>query len=105
MKKKDDNNVTGYSNRKAVIESLISGSTSSAFTTIILQPLELLKTRIQLESREQSSPHRVLGRTTRSANILISEHGISYLWRGTGAVSIATVKLLHIDMDQLFLTD
>lgn len=91
MKKDDHNNVTGCSNRMAIIESLVSGSTSSAFTTIIFQPLELLKTRIQLESQEPSSPHRVLGRTTRSANKLISEHGISYLWRGTGAVSITIV--------------
>lgn len=77
---------TSENNGRAVIESLISGSTSSAFTTTIFQPLELLKTKIQIHGHQaDSSPYRILGRTTHSAGRIIRDHGILYLWRGTGA--------------------
>ena len=81
----------------AVIESLVSGSISSASTTVIYQPLELLKTRIQLRDQQTSSnsTSKVIGRTTRSATRLIRDHSIGYLWRGTGAVSILLNIFIH----------
>lgn len=103
---RSDHNETGYSSKKVVIESLVSGSISSAVTTIIYQPLELLKTRIQLNGgQELKSPYKVIGRTTQSANKLVREHGVSYLWRGTGAVSIAMKTLLKKNVDHLALTN
>lgn len=74
----------------AILESLISGSSSSALTSIIYQPLELLKTRIQIQhdSSYRGSSQRILGRTIKSASSIIKEHGVMYLWRGTGAVSL-----------------
>lgn len=99
-------NEISCSSWKAVIESLISGSISSATTTIIYQPLELLKTRIQLnDSHELKSPYKVIGRTTQSANKLMREHGILYLWRGTGAVSIALKSLSQTTMVKSVLID
>lgn len=73
---------------KKVIESLVSGSLSSTFTTIIYQPLELLKTNIQLSETKDITRSKIIGRSTQSAKNLIKLHGITYLWRGTGAVSI-----------------
>lgn len=69
-----------------LIDSLISGCVSSASTTVIYQPLELLKTRIQIQTRE--APSRIFGRTTRNATQIIRNHNVVHLWRGTGAVCI-----------------
>lgn len=75
---------------ETVINSMISGSLSSTLTTIIYQPLEVLKTRIQLDepSKSESKQPKIFGRVTLSASRLIHDHGLFYLWRGTGAVSI-----------------
>lgn len=67
-------------------ECLISGALSSGLTTIIYQPLELLKTRIQLQASSKPSPY--LGRLIRSTREIVGNHSFAYLWRGTGAVSI-----------------
>lgn len=76
--------------RKTVIESLVSGSLSSALTTTLYQPLEVLKTRIQLKGiRGDSGDYRKLfGRTSRFAIKLVREQGVNQLWTGTGAVSM-----------------
>lgn len=81
---------------KSVIESLVAGSLSSAFTTIVYQPLELLKTQIQLRATitpESNSRlnHNVIGRATKSATKLVREHSLSYLWRGMGASLVRSV--------------
>lgn len=66
---------------------LISGLVSSTLTTVIYQPLELLKTRIQIRDDTQSNG-RLFGRLRKTALSLSQDQGIGYLWRGTGAVSI-----------------
>lgn len=71
-----------------LVKPFISGLISSTVTTITYQPLELLKTRIQITDREGSSQRRIHGRLIRTAWDLTRKEGISYLWRGTGAVSI-----------------
>lgn len=75
--------------RRTVVESLIYGSLSSAISTVIFQPLELLKTRIQIQhgSVAQST---FFGRATSSAALLAKQNGISYLWTGTAPVSALT---------------
>lgn len=73
-----------------IVNSLLSGVTSSVITTIAYQPLELLRTRLQLrESRDQllTNHNRVIGSATKSALKLIKDNDLLYLWRGTGAVS------------------
>lgn len=77
---------------KSVIESIISGSASSAITTIIYQPLELIKTQIQIRNKQsQPQSDRIFGRLTKSVIILSREHGVQYLWRGTSPVSIEVI--------------
>lgn len=69
-----------------LIKPLLSGLVSSTITTVIYQPLELVKTRIQIGKNYES--RRLFGRLTKTALVLSRDQGISYLWRGTGAVSI-----------------
>lgn len=81
--------------RNSVIESLITGSISSTVTTIVYQPLELLKTRLQIRdvaSGNKTCSGPVLGRLTQSAIYVARNQGLSYLWRGTGAVSHKTER-------------
>lgn len=89
-----DSNRVKTKRSNTVIDSLISGSLSSASITIIYQPLELLKTKIQLErvnwqanSNANAASFKIIGRATRSATRLVQDHNLLYLWRGTGAVS------------------
>lgn len=84
----------------SVLQSLASGSISSTITTIVYQPLELLKTRIQIQNNTNNvppstKPNRVLGRATQSAIHLVRERGLKYLWRGTGAVSMHTYNNVY----------
>ena len=79
-----------------MIGSLLSGSLSSTLTTIIYQPLELLKTRIQLQEGKSGSSPKIIGRLTHSATRLAREQGILSLWRGTGAVSILVDPCVNI---------
>lgn len=83
---------------RTVIDSWLSGSLSSVSTTVIYQPLELLKTRMQLNENAQNQEKRILGRATQSAAKLAHDHGIRYLWRGTGAVSIHHKDLLDLNL-------
>lgn len=96
MKEKmlNENKERQKSSRKKVIESLVSGSLSSAFTTIIYQPLELLKTNIQLGENKNEFKSKIIGRSTKSATNLVKLYGLTYLWRGTGAVSINTFLII-----------
>lgn len=87
-------------NRSAILEALLTGSASSAITTVIYQPLELIKTRLQL--RQQTTDDKLLGRAVQSAKQLTKAHGLGYLWRGTGAVSLTflnsnlwTLNMIH----------
>lgn len=86
-KSKDEVMLEGHS-KNSVINSLATGSISSIATTIVYQPLELLKTRIQLRDGVKLDAQRVLGRATRSALHLIRQQGLTSLWKGTGVVSI-----------------
>lgn len=74
-----------FSCHQSLVDSLVSGALSSGFTTIIYQPLELLKTNIQLENKSKPSPY--IGRLVESTTKVVTEHNLGYLWRGTGAVS------------------
>lgn len=77
--------------KNTVIESLVSGSISSTITTVVYQPLELLKTRMQLNSKDHpvrtniNNRELLLGRATKSAAFLVKNDGVLSLWRGTGA--------------------
>lgn len=85
-----------------VIESLIFGSLSSAITTVLFQPLELIKTRIQL--RDSNDFNRIFGKSTQSAAKLLQVHGYTYLWRGTGATlarSVPGVGLYYATLNVL----
>lgn len=68
-----------------LVKSFVSGLVSSTITTVTYQPLELLKTRIQIKDHSQK---RIYGRLTSTAFDLLKTERIGYLWRGTGAVSI-----------------
>lgn len=92
--------------RNHVIQSLVSGSASSAITTVLYQPLELLKTRIQLRHDNELStlPRKLLGRSTRSAKLLITQNNFTYLWRGTSTSllrSVPGVGLYYAFLDVL----
>lgn len=77
------------SRERTVIRTFIAGSASSALTAIIYQPLELVKTRLQIRDDPRFTHHgRIFGRATQSMKLLIKDNGLSYLWRGTYAVSI-----------------
>lgn len=65
----------------SVLNALISGTISSTVTTVMYQPLELLKTQIQLK---HSKDEPVLGRLTRSSITIVKERGLKHLWTGTG---------------------
>lgn len=78
-------------NGSTVIEALITGSASSAITTVVYQPLELIKTRLQLRQSHEAKNDKLFGRAVHSAKQLTSAHGIRYLWRGTGAVSFVSI--------------
>lgn len=97
-----------HATSKSVIESLVSGSISSSFTTIVYQPLELLKTRIQIRdkslAKSKDKPLKVLGRVSQSAIILIRNEGITYLWRGTGAVSTIHIYVNEFKRHKQLLT-
>lgn len=80
---------------QAVRDSVIFGSASSAFTTVIYQPLELIKTRAQLESNTN-----LFGSLRRLTKELIKTNGVKYLWRGTGAVSRHPSILSQINLLQ-----
>lgn len=75
---------------KSVIGALASGTISSTVTTIVYQPLELLKTRIQLRSNEDPN-NKIFGRLTKSAIFISKSEGIKYLWRGTGPSLLRSV--------------
>uniref|UniRef100_A0A6G1SD11 Solute carrier family 25 member 38 n=1 Tax=Aceria tosichella TaxID=561515 RepID=A0A6G1SD11_9ACAR len=79
---------TTRANNNSVIESLVSGSISSTLTTIVYQPLDLLKTRIQLRDNSIKTADGktiLLGRITKSALTLVKHDGLLCLWKGTGA--------------------
>lgn len=90
--KEDGPRVTSSNN--SVIKSLVSGSISSSLTTIIYQPLDLLKTRIQLQDgsiKTADGRTIILGRVTKSALNLFRGKGLLSLWEGTGASLIRSV--------------
>lgn len=75
--------------RELTIVSAAS-TTAGLLTTVALQPLEVLRTRLQLiESRDKllCNKNRIFGSATMSALRIVRERNITYLWRGTGAVS------------------
>lgn len=78
---------------QSIINSLLTGCVSSATTTILLQPLELIKTQIQTRGRDDSTktPNKTLGKTTLSTIQLVRQHNLYYLWRGTSASLVRSV--------------
>ena len=82
----NNNDKSDKSLQKSVAEALISGAISSTITTILYQPLELLKTRIQLGDRWTTQQHnQVFGHLRNSATSVAKSDGLKGLWRGTGA--------------------
>lgn len=90
----------------SVMKALVSGSISSVVTTVIYQPLELIKTRIQIQDNKAiESQSRLLGRATKSAINLAKIHGPLYLWRGTAAVSSSQPNLSLHERPEKFTDD
>lgn len=76
--------------REQFLNPYLSGVVSSVVTTVAYQPLELIRTRLQLkESRDELklNDKKYFGNAFYSARRLVLEHNLTYLWRGTGAVS------------------
>lgn len=80
-----------FKQRSSAMTPIIIGSISGTVSTAFYQPLELLKTRIQIDHMTSSARPtnfnqiKILGRATRSAILLSRQQGIKYLWKGTGA--------------------
>lgn len=85
------NNTSNNNSNNTVIESLVTGSISSAVTTIVYQPLELLKTRIQIQDNQRTKIEPIVGRLSQSAIQLARSQGLSSLWKGTGASLLRSV--------------
>ncbi|KAI0042206.1 mitochondrial carrier [Auriscalpium vulgare] len=69
-------------------QHLMSGALSGFMSTICLQPLDLLKTRLQQGEGGRSRGTRSLVRTTRE---IVASKGVLGLWRGTSASLIRNV--------------
>ncbi|KAF8629596.1 hypothetical protein AX15_003342 [Amanita polypyramis BW_CC] len=78
-------------------QQLLSGSLSGFASTIILQPLDLLKTRLQQGSGPLTTRHAVIGITK---DVLL-RHGLVGLWRGTAASLARNVPGVALYMTSL----
>lgn len=76
----------------SIFQSFVSGAISSGITAIIYQPLELIKTRLQIRDNQKQCNAKVFGRAINSFDHLIETNGVRYLWRGTYPVSSALVN-------------
>ncbi|KAF8451034.1 solute carrier family 25 member 38 [Boletus edulis BED1] len=72
-----------------VSQQLFSGALSGFASAILLQPLDLLKTRVQQGDSAPGSRNTVFVRE--SVHGIIKQNGIVGLWRGTGASLIRNV--------------
>jgi len=71
-----------------VLGALIGGVISSTITTTLFQPLELIKTRIQIQNDIEASSdqsRRIFGRLKTSVKYVVASEGARSLWKGTGA--------------------
>ncbi|VEN51601.1 unnamed protein product [Callosobruchus maculatus] len=64
-----------------ILKAFLAGSFSGTFSTILFQPLDLVKTRLQNTTSTVISRHGTVSMVSTFANILQQEH-ISGLWRG-----------------------
>jgi solute carrier family 25 protein 38 len=76
----------------AVRQQLLSGAVSGFAGAVFLQPLDLLKTRIQQgDSAGSSSNSRNTTLIWRTTHDIIKQDGIKGLWRGTAATLVRNV--------------
>ncbi|CAH1984679.1 unnamed protein product [Acanthoscelides obtectus] len=64
-----------------ILKAFLAGSFSGTFSTILFQPLDLVKTRLQNTSSTVISRHGTVSMVSTLTNILQQEH-ITGLWRG-----------------------
>lgn len=79
-------------NNKRTHNVFIIGSLSSSLTVILFQPLDFIKTQLQLDSNKNNNRvltfhHKTIGKSTRLVRQICKEHGPLHLWKGTSAVS------------------
>ncbi|OJA18383.1 hypothetical protein AZE42_00719, partial [Rhizopogon vesiculosus] len=73
----------------AVGQHLLSGALSGFAGAVLLQPLDLLKTRIQQGDRALNARNAtIIWRTTQD---ILQNEGVKGLWRGTGATLVRNV--------------
>lgn len=79
---------------------LLSGALSGFTATVILQPFDLLKTRIQQTEGSVKSRNSTIS-TVRTAQTIVLTNGVRGLWRGTSASLIRNVPGLAMYMTGL----
>lgn len=70
-----------------IFQSFVAGASSSAFTAVIYQPLELIKTRLQIRDHLNQKSEKYFGRAINTFGYIVKTNGVKYLWRGTYPVS------------------
>ncbi|KIK80899.1 hypothetical protein PAXRUDRAFT_763961 [Paxillus rubicundulus Ve08.2h10] len=75
----------------AVRQHLLSGAVSGFAGAVFLQPLDLLKTRIQQGDSAISSNSRNTALIWRTTHDIIKQDGMKGLWRGTAATLVRNV--------------
>ncbi|KAI9507681.1 solute carrier family 25 member 38 [Russula earlei] len=80
-------------------QHLLSGALSGLTSTVLLQPFDLIKTRLQQGDATLSKTHA--GAIRSAARSIISSSGVLGLWRGTSATLIRNVPGIALYMTGL----
>ncbi|KAK9767919.1 mitochondrial FAD carrier protein flx1 [Basidiobolus ranarum] len=64
------------------IDQAVAGLTAGAVTTIVVHPLDVIKTRLQVDSSPKELRKPIVGRAIKATKLIILEDGISSLYRG-----------------------
>ena len=80
--------------KSAVVKSFLAGSFSGTCSTILFQPLDLIKTRLQLLQKTQHSSRTIVG----IAYVILREQKVFALWTGLVPVCWHVSVSSHTDM-------
>ena len=87
----------GLCKKSAAVTSFLAGSFSGTCSTIIFQPLDLIKTRLQLLHKSQHSQRSVVG----VASTILRDQKLFGLWTGLVPVGLRfCVNLFLLSFDQ-----
>lgn len=78
--------MTGLDISNPVVKAFLAGSMSGTFSTILFQPLDVVKTRLQLHTSVTPRPSM-----TGEVRIVLTSHGLPGLWNGLRASLYRTV--------------